>query len=91
MLQNIIVFLIVAAAAAYLGRMLWIALSGKKGCGCGTGGGCSKAAATPQQSADALIQISLNGRSGASNGVVRTPMNTPNGNPSRPSGAPPDR
>jgi hypothetical protein len=32
MIQNIIVILIVAAAAFYIGRMLWGALFGKGGC-----------------------------------------------------------
>ena len=51
MLQNIIVFLIVAAAAAYLARLTWASLSGKKGCNsCGTGGGCSKAGTMTQPS-----------------------------------------
>ena len=72
MIQNIIVFLIVAAATVYLGRLLWISLSGKKGCGGCATGGCSKVTASPQQPAGTLIQISLNGRSGPSNGGTST-------------------
>jgi hypothetical protein len=64
MLQEIIVYLIVAAAALYLARMLWQSASGKKGCGsCGSGGGCGKPVSGARQAPDAagLIQINLNG------------------------------
>jgi len=77
MLQNIIVFLIVALAAAYLVRMAWASIAGKKGCGCGTGGGCSKAGAMPKPPANALIQISLNGKSGPSNGSAKSAGHSP--------------
>ena len=87
MIQNIIVFLIVAAAAVYLGRLLWISLSGKKGCGSCATGGCSKAMTTPQQSGGNLIQISLNGKSGPSNDG----KSTPTAKPPKPSGTSSDQ
>jgi FeoB-associated Cys-rich membrane protein len=63
MLQDIVVYLIVAAAAVYLARMLWQAANGEKGCG--SCGGCAKSAPSTRQSPDAggLIQIDLNGLS----------------------------
>jgi hypothetical protein len=59
MLQEIIVYLIVLAAAAYLARMVWSAFVGSGGgCNCGPKGcGAKKAEAQP------LIQISLDGTS----------------------------
>ena len=61
-MQDIIVYMIVAGAAAYLGRYVWKSAVGKKGCGCGSGGGAcaAKKAAAPQSE---LIQISLGGPS----------------------------
>jgi hypothetical protein len=76
MIQNIIVFLIVALAGVYLARMVWASVSGKKGCNCGTGGGCSKAGAAPKPPAAALIQISLNGKSGPA-GAPKSPGRLP--------------
>lgn len=57
-MQDVIVYIIVAGAAAYLGRYVWKSAVGKKGCGCGSGGGscAAKKAAAPQND---LIQISL--------------------------------
>lgn len=78
MLQNIIVFLIVAAAAVYLARSAWSSLAGKKSCGsCGTGGGCSKTTAKVQPPPNALIQISLNGKSGPSQDAAKFPGHSP--------------
>lgn len=60
--QDILVYLIVAAAVAYLVRTYWLSSKGKKGCGC-AGGGCGagkkvvgRASLDPQSG---LIQISM--------------------------------
>lgn len=37
LLQHAVVLLIVAGAAAYLGRMAWMTLRAKSNCGCGKG------------------------------------------------------
>lgn len=66
-MQEILVFLIVAAAALYIGKMLWDAVAGRKS-GCN---GCSSNCAsqsknvlrsTPQ--ATPLVQIELKGLNG---------------------------
>jgi hypothetical protein len=62
MIQELVVYLIVAGAAAYLVRMAWSAARGQAGCGgCeGACGGKTKTgnkATTPQ-----LVQIQMNGR-----------------------------
>ena len=36
--QNIIVFVVVAAAGLYLARVLWRTFTGRTDCGCGTSG-----------------------------------------------------
>jgi hypothetical protein len=56
-MQDIIVYMIVAGAAVYLGRYVWKSATGKKGCGCGSEGGCATKKAVPAQ--PELIQISL--------------------------------
>jgi hypothetical protein len=72
MLQNVIVFLIIAAAVAYLARLTWLSMIGKKGCGCGSGGGCSKAGGMSRPPANGLVQISLNGKSASTGGSPRS-------------------
>lgn len=46
MMQTMIVALIVAACAAYVGRRLWVTLRPKKPAGCDAGCGCGDAAAS---------------------------------------------
>ncbi len=46
MSQDLIVFAIVAGAAAYIGRMIWNMTRGQSDCGCGKDGGCSSKTAT---------------------------------------------
>ena len=64
-MQEFLVFIIVAAAAFYLGKMLWKAGAGRKsGCnGCGTS--CASQSKKPAQSTPGmsapLVQIDLNG------------------------------
>jgi hypothetical protein len=58
-MQELIVFLIVGAAALYLVRMLWNTAQNQKGCG-GCGGACGGKTAKPANSS--LIQIQLNGQ-----------------------------
>ena len=59
MFQEIIVFIIVGLAAAYLARTVWRTLSSRRACG-GCGGSCGGkvAPAAPQQ----LVQIQMNVR-----------------------------
>lgn len=64
--QDIVVYLIVAGAVAYLARTFWLTARGKKGCASGCGG-CSKTAqpAARGNAAPApgnLIQIDLGAR-----------------------------
>lgn len=56
-MQDILVYLIVASAAFYLGKTLWTAANGSKsGCGgCGSGCGSKNAPAKP----NALLQIEV--------------------------------
>lgn len=65
MLQEIIVYLIVAGAAFYLGRMVWSTFTSKKSCrSCGDGGCATKksnATQTPQPTQ--LVQIQINKKS----------------------------
>lgn len=62
-MQDILVYLIVAGAAFYLGRSLWGAVSGKKsGCNsCGSNCGSNK---TNVPQPKPLIQIDLNNLNG---------------------------
>ena len=62
-MQEVIVYLIVAGAAVYLGRTLWSAAAGKKS-GCNScGSGCSSnKPSTP--AAPSLIQIDLHNLNG---------------------------
>jgi hypothetical protein len=53
-MQQFIVFAIVLAAGAYLARMIWMQIKGKKDCACGTGG-CAKPSTQPAELD--LIQI----------------------------------
>jgi len=65
MTQDLIVYLIVLAAVVYLARTWTATGKGSKGCGCASGGGCSKIKKTTPQvpATTALIQINLNGLS----------------------------
>lgn len=64
MTQDIVVYLIVAAAVFYLLRLAWAQVTGrKKGCGsCGSNGAGSGCGSAAQQTpaASGLIQITLN-------------------------------
>ncbi len=69
--QDIAVYFIVVAAAAFLIRNYWMSSQGKKGCGSCGGGGCGKKAA-PKPTSN-LIQITLQPPSNGT-GQVGTPM-----------------
>lgn len=62
-MQDLIVYLIVAGAAFYLGRNLWGAATGKKS-GCNSCGSSCHAAKNAKPAPQPLIQIDLNSRSG---------------------------
>jgi hypothetical protein len=55
-MQETLVFLLVAAAIAYLARQVWLSLRGKKSC-CESG--CGKVSTHKKSD---LVQISLNGK-----------------------------
>jgi len=59
MIQDFIVYLLVAAAVFYLARMLWSSTQGKSGCNSCGANKCAK----PQKSDD-LIQIGIAPRDG---------------------------
>lgn len=62
MFQDTLVFLIVAAAVAYLVRTWWQSSCGEKGCG-GCSSKCGNAEKSTLQQSSAPIQIQMNGRS----------------------------
>ena len=84
--QDFVVFAIVLAAAAYLGRTVVLSVSGRKSCGgCGSGKSCGSAAvksAAKSQGTQSghLIQIDLNGgfASGANGHAGKKEGRTPN-------------
>jgi len=61
MTQENVVFLVVAAAVAYLVRTWWKASRGEKGCG-GCKGACGKPGQSTLAAPAAPIQIQMNGR-----------------------------
>jgi hypothetical protein len=70
MTQELIVYLVVALAAGYLVRTLWLSAQNKKGCGCDSGG-CSKVKgkASTQPPRDALVQVTMNFNGSAASGA----------------------
>jgi hypothetical protein len=62
MTQELIAFVIVALAVAYLAHSLWKSSRGKGGCGSCESGGCGKTkpAASTHNPAEKLVQVTLN-------------------------------
>ncbi|HEX8236790.1 MAG TPA: FeoB-associated Cys-rich membrane protein [Abditibacteriaceae bacterium] len=82
MTQELVVYLIVALAAGYLVRNLWLSAQNKKGCGCDSGG-CSKLKSSKLQSSklqskastqpvrDSLVQVTLNFNNASADSAAR--------------------
>jgi hypothetical protein len=77
MTQELVVYFIVALAAGYLVRTLWLSAQNKKGCGCDAGG-CSKlkssklkSKASTQPARDSLVQVTLNFNNSSADNAAR--------------------
>ncbi len=77
MTQEFVVYLVVALAAGYIVRTLWLSSTNKKGCGCDSGGcgklkGQRKISPGSQTAREGLVQVTLNFNGSTTNPATKS-------------------